>query len=245
VRDCKRFEEEGLEVDMLPEEFAQHLQACEECRQAQTSYGNLTQLLGECPQPAVLPLGWKQNVWRAIETQQRQPQAPSLWDRWRMALRPYRWAVGGFATAALLGLLFFALPQNTTPLKIGISKETAFAWNVFDTATLQIRNAGAAKVGNQIHVEAYVPPASQAALFVYVQNRLVFSCASLALGQHCQQAQNTLKAQIPLEHVGLYRALWVVSSKPLSMLGQGFDADTAAFLNAGANIQHPFSVEVY
>ncbi|MCL2178862.1 MAG: hypothetical protein FWC28_04090 [Proteobacteria bacterium] len=245
MKSCNRFEEEGLEVDMLSEEFAKHLQACAECQQAQAGYENLTQLLEQAQTPVALPLGWKENVWRAIEAQEKQVHTPSLWEKWRMALRPYRWVLGGFATAALVGLVFFSLEQKPSAPEMVLAKETAFSWNVFDTATLQIRSVGTARVGNQIHVKAHIPFASQAALFVYVQNRLVFSCSSVELGHHCQQTENTLKAQIPVEHIGLYRALWVVSSKPLPVFGQGFDADTAAFLSVGANIQHPFSVEVY
>jgi len=263
VKNCNRFEEEGLEKEVLPTEFADHLQTCPDCQQAQKSYESLCQLLRHCQLHMNMPPAWQEGVWRSIEQgegaketlaarvpAQPKPSAkvqvptqpkPSLWEQCCTALRAYRWTLGGAVTAALAALLvvYQQMPSPTA------SDPSAFEWSILDVATSQIRSADSAKLGNQIHIKAQVPPAAQAALFVYLQNQLVFSCSLEKLGQHCQQDDNTLKAQVPLEHLGHYRALWVVSSKPLSIPQAGFDVDAANFLREGANIQHPFTIEVY
>ena|GEM_PF-1315349 len=254
MSDCNRFEKEGLEAETLSEEFAEHLKTCKACQQAQTGYENLCQLLGQCQAPLAMPLQWKENVWRAIEMQAdmparkttpaHNPPTPSLWEKCCAVMRPYRWVLGGMTTATLLGVLFFSMDmhQRTTTTA---STPAAFEWSILDVSASQIRNADRAKLGNQIHIQAHIPPASQVALLVYVQNRLVFSCPPATPGQDCKHTRDTLEAKIPLEQLGLYRALWVYSSKPLPMPNEGFELDAAAFLRAGANIQYPFVIEVY
>ncbi|MCL2011824.1 MAG: hypothetical protein FWG75_03425 [Cystobacterineae bacterium] len=250
MNECTRFENEGLEVDMLSAEFTQHLQGCKPCQQAQSSYEKLASLLRQCQAPAALPLGWKEKVWCAIQAQEKQKLAPSWWERWCMAIRAYRWALGGLATATVLAVVFVSLElhhsvSQESVLKTPFSQTAAFSWSIYDSSASSFRNTEGAKVGNEIHVNAHIPPSSQVALFVYVHEQLVFSCSSSAPGPHCQHAENTLKAQIPLEKIGLYRALWVVSAEPLSVSGKNFDADAASLLHRGANIQHPFVLEVY
>jgi hypothetical protein len=242
---CNRFEEEGLEAETFPEGFAEHLQACKECQQAQISYESLCQLLRQCQTPVTMPLEWKEKVWRAIDAQKQTQQKPSLRERWRAAIRPYHWVLGGMAAAAMLGWVFFSTDLLSRTASTTAKASTAFEWSILDVASSQIRSANSAKLGNRIQVKAHLPPASQVALLVYLQNRLVFSCSPATLGQHCQQTENTLNAQVPLEHLGLYRALWVVSSKPLPALQESFDLDAVALLRMGANLQHPFTREVY
>ena len=247
---CTRYEEEGLEQETLPEELRLHMHACAECQQAQTSYENLCQLLRQSQMPVTMPADWKEKVRQAVGAPQavvapkevRKKQSPSLWERWCALMSPFRWGLVGATTAALVALLFV---QTNVFAPTTVSGPAAFEWNVFDVASSQIRSADRAKLGSQIHVQAQVAPASHAALFVYLQNRLVFACSTAAPGEHCQKTDNMLKAQVLLEQLGLYRALWVVSSKPLPLPQEGFDLDAAAFLRMGANIQHPFAVEVY
>jgi len=248
---CHRFEEEGLEAETLSEEFNKHLQACKDCQQAQKSYESLFQLFQQRHPPVCMPAGWKENVWRAIGPAQatatpapKQPEL-SFRERWQRLLQSYRWVLGGVATAAaLLGVGFFSMDMHKSATT-ETSAPLAFEWSLRDATSSHVRSMDSAKLGNHIHIKAQVPPASQAALFVYLQNRLVFSCSQETPGELCQQVDNVLKAQIPLEQLGLYRALWVISSGPLSAPQEGFDLDAAAFLRAGANIQHPFAIEVY
>jgi hypothetical protein len=158
-------------------------------------------------------------------------------------MRPGYWVFWGVATAALLSLIFFStdmFSRTASP-----AAPMLFEWSILDVSTSQIRSASSAKLGNQIQVKAQIPPASQAALFVYWQNRLVFSCSPATLGQHCEQTEDMLNARVPLAQPGIYRALWVVSSNPLPVLQESFDLDAIAFLRMGANLQYPFTIEVY
>ena len=253
---CKRFEEEGLEAEVLSEALAEHLKSCVECRKAQAGYNSLCQLLGQCEAPLAMPCEWKEKVWRALESpegeQKRPPVSspvqpvPSLWERMCMGMRPYRWFLGGVVTAALVGVLVFSTDtQRGFSTTVSSTSMASLEWHVVDASASRIRTADKTKLGSRIHITAQVPLGLEAALFVYVQNRRVFSCSPTTLGAHCEKVGEVLKAQVPLEQLGLYRALWVVSAKPLPVSEESFDVDAAAFLRAGANIQHPFAIEVY
>lgn len=181
--------------------------------------------LGEGEEP---PFGWQTRVRARIGERQggREPK--------RRGWLPL-FAAAGALVAATLAFLIFSYRVPPAPAASFLSAEIV--------AGTSLRRGGEARPGDELRLVATLGKASPyAELRVYRDEReLVLRCSDKP---PCKRSQKGLSASVRLAAPGRYRSLLLVALRPLPSPAGEPEADTAAALDAGAEVETAADVEV-
>lgn len=211
---CDRFETEAVLLLERGLPLDEHFSACPDCLAARAFYDRLHKGLaavGEGDQP---PVNWQAGVWERIE--QRRGRR-----RW--------WAWWGLAPAALAAsLAVFLLVRTPEPAPVFLKAEVE--------AGSSVQRGEEAKPGDLLRLTASTGGALHAELRVYRNDsELILHCST---EPPCTRHEGELRATVVLDGIGRYQPLLLFSKNPLpeTPVG-GLDADTAAALASGAEIE--------
>jgi hypothetical protein len=213
VTRCVRFETEGLlRIEQgLP--LDDHFATCAECLEARAAYDRLRSNLSALGRELEPPERWQADVWRAIATRKR----PRPW---------WPWMVGAGLAAGLAGMLLLRPSQQE--LAVASLRVTV------EPSAGTVQRGDEAMPGDGLRLEASTAGAAFAELRVYRNDReLLLRCSGEPV---CALDAGRLIASLPLDAVGSYQPLLLVSQHPLPPPASDLDRDTAAALVAGAEL---------
>ncbi len=219
---CDRFEREGLLRLEQGLPLDPHFAECPECVAARAAYENLGRrlvALGQNEEPLV---GWEQRVQRALATQ---PEPRRFRPRWWVTVP---------ASAAAIGLLVVAGTRLARPPEAGLVVTTRDGAGVFRGEPL--------RPGQVMVLNAQTGGAAQAELRVYRDDReIVLRCSS---EPPCRRAGRRIRAELPLEAIGQYQPVLLLSARALPPPRGTLDQDGDAVLGAGGQFLLGSELEV-
>jgi hypothetical protein len=211
---CNRFETEGLlRVEQgLP--LDEHFTTCADCLAAQASYERLRHEVGSLGEGEEPPAGWQARVWERIE--ERRESRRRWWPWWLVPT----------AVAASLAL-FLLVRTPSPPVAVSLLAEVQ--------AGSVVRRGDDAQPGDVLHLTATLGSAPHVELRVYRNDReVVLRCSDAS---PCVRRGAELRATIPLDGVGRYQPLLLLSPRALPPPAFTLDGDAAAALAAGAEVE--------
>jgi len=214
---CGRFEAEGLLLLEQGLPLDEHFATCADCLAARASYERLRREVGSLGEGEEPPAGWQARVRERIEERR---ESRRRWWTW--------WLVPA-AVAASLAL--FLLVRTPSP-------QVAVSLLVEVQAGSVVHRGGDAQPGDVLHLTASLGESGEARhaeLRVYRNDReLVLRCSDAS---PCARRGSELRASIPLDGIGRYQSLLLLSAGVLPPPAANLDGDAAAALAAGAEVE--------
>jgi hypothetical protein len=217
--ECGRFEAEGFLQQEAGGPMDPHFQTCADCLRAQAAYAQLTAGLSRLPRAAP-PEGWQDRVWDEVRAQRPRAQVRRLWPV----------AVPLLAAAAALVLVVW--PEAARDPSLEVSRLQG---------ARQLRG-GSAQPGDSLRLSARRAGHRHAELRLYRDGVLVFRCGS---PDPCEEAGRQLQADVPLQAVGRYASVLLLSEDAVPGPGAELAQDLEAAVRAGARVITAPVVDVY
>jgi hypothetical protein len=212
---CDRFETEGLLLLARELPLDEHFAACPDCLAARAAHERLRAriaALGEEDEP---PVGWQARVRERID--QRRERRRRGWQWWLVPA-----AVG---VAASLAALLLIRPPGPQPPSLRVEIQ----------AGATVRRGGEAQPGDLLRLTAATGGARHAELRVYRNDtELVLRCST---GRPCSRRGEELRAAVPLDVIGRYQPILILSKNPLPSPESDLEKDTSAALATGADVR--------
>ncbi len=233
---CKRFDEEGLLLLERGAALGEHYDECPEClAQRRLHERMLATMAAPSADDDHVPPAWEQRLRAALaremEAMTPAPAPPPVAPQTMRPPRPWapwRWAsLGALATAATTTAWMLVSPLLRAPLP------PSLAWTV--AAASPLRRSAEVQRGSTLRFEATTGGHAVSEIRVYRDDdkQPVLACSAEA---PCRRDGERLVAEWRVDGYGLYRVRLLVSRRPIPPPGQGYDRDTAAALDAGAEI---------
>ena len=224
--ECRRYEEEGLLLQLSGQPLGPHFTECADCLKAQAAYGKVQQGLSQAnAEENAGDRQWEAKVWAEIRRREAKKTQRRLW--------PFA-AASAVAFAAVVVMVVLPTAATAPSLDVGVQPSRQ-----------QTLRGTQAQPGDVLTLSAQRGEHAHAVLWVFRDGRLAFACGGTS-APACDEQAGKLTAEVPMEAVGQYRPVLVLSQQPLK-LEEGADAAAQLELaaQAGAQVLRGESVDVY
>ena len=223
---CNRFEKHGIAILEKGLELEEHYRQCEHCIKAQQAYHALAKIISKTPVSQPTP-GWQDAVLDEIRKQNTSTTSAATPKK---LLSPFFGAVAASVAAIAITIVLLSDSRvKQAPL------------NTLEIEQLQLRLLSSgelyrgeqAKIGDRLSIRIRLNQPESAALRVYRDNQLYYSCGQ---SQSCNIEEQSLVQSPELSAYGEYKTVVFLDKRFANVPSEDIDNDVLAAIDAGSKV---------
>lgn len=219
---CKRFETEALTILEKGGELDKHFSECKTCIEEYKKYLKVKTLLVSLGSDVAPPPDWQAPIWESISTSTNLRKKTIQW--WRLS--------GITAALIVIAVIFLNLNKGTElgTISVQLTSSDAIIYRGITTAP-----------GDKVTITATYGEHTYMKLYAYREGKLMFSCDN---SPDCNRNGNTVTATFPLQAVGEYHIVQILSNQPIELNNAQLNNCLLNAKNAGFVVNISSSIKV-